>query len=304
MHIFLDVLWMTVQVLGLLLWSWIKFLLPSRPKSLDGETVLVTGGGSGIGRLMAVRFAQRGCTVILWDVNEKGNEETAVMIREAGGKVHAYTVDVSKMSTVTQAAAKVKQDVGEVSILVNNAGIIIGRTLLELTEAEFTRTMAINAMAHVWTFKAFLPDMIKRNHGHIVTIASVMGYLGLPKMADYCASKAAAQAIHETVEREALVAGADKINFTVVNPYLIHTGMFSGVAIDHDVLVQGLEPEYVADRILQAVQTNQRVLCMPRTMYALVSLKGLFPVNAYFVIEKFFNVWAAMDKFVGRNKTK
>ncbi|XP_022101490.1 epidermal retinol dehydrogenase 2-like [Acanthaster planci] len=291
MKIVIDVLWMTIKVLTLLVWSWIKWLLPSRPKSLDGETVLMTGAGSGIGRLMAVRFALKGCNLVLWDINQKGNEETAKMIKEAGGNAHAYTVDVSKMAAVSQAAAKVKQDVGEVSILVNNAGIVTGRTLLDLTEQE-------------WTLKAFLPDMIKCNHGHVVTIASIMAYVGLPKMADYCASKAAAKGIHESVEREVLVAGADKVKFTIVNPYLIHTGMFSGVAINHDILLQGLAPEYVADRILHAVQTNQQALFMPRTMYLLINLKSWLPDNSFIVIEKFFNVWKSMDKFIGRNKTK
>ena len=73
--------------------------------------------------------------------------------------------------------------------------------------------------------------MIKNNHGHIVTIASIAGYFGAPSMADYCMSKFAAVGLHESVEREALVAGAEKVNFTLVNPYLINTGMFKGVKV-------------------------------------------------------------------------
>ena len=73
--------------------------------------------------------------------------------------------------------------------------------------------------------------MIERNHGHVVTVASVMAFMGLPKLSDYSASKGAARAVHEAVQREVLQAGADKVNFTLVCPYLMHTGMFSGVKI-------------------------------------------------------------------------
>ncbi|XP_071804002.1 epidermal retinol dehydrogenase 2-like [Asterias amurensis] len=304
MNVVLGVLWLTVKLLGLLVWSWIKWLLPSRKKSLEGEVVLVTGAGSGIGRLMALKFSEKGSTLVLWDVNRQGNEETAQMIKDAGGKVSCYTVDVSKNEDVKQAARQVKQDIGEISMLVNNAGIVIGRTLLDLTEEQFTKTMAVNAMAHVWTLKAFLPDMMKRNHGHVVTLASVAAYQGLPKMADYSASKSAALNIHNAAMREVKMEGVDNVQFTVVNPYLINTGMFEGVKVDNDIIMQSLEPEFVAERILHAVQTNQEVLFLPRLMYFVLGLQPFLPVNCFLEIEKFFNVWGAMDAFVGRNKGK
>merc|ERR1712004_410783 len=89
-------------------------------KSIAGEIVLITGGGSGIGRLMALKLAKLGAVIVTWDVNTKGNEETVSMIQKIGGTAFAYTVDITNRQKIYAAAEEVKQDVGTVSILINN----------------------------------------------------------------------------------------------------------------------------------------------------------------------------------------
>merc|ERR1711962_965727 len=121
-----------------------------------------------------------------------GNEETAEQIRENGGKAYEYTVDISDSEEVYQAGLKVKRDVGNVTILVNNAGIVTGKPFLECPDHMIKKTMDVNINAHFWTLKAFLPSMIANNKGHIVNVASLAGLFGMRNLVDYSTSQFAA----------------------------------------------------------------------------------------------------------------
>ncbi|GMS85074.1 hypothetical protein PENTCL1PPCAC_7249, partial [Pristionchus entomophagus] len=233
-------------------------------KTVRGEICLITGAGSGIGRLMAIEFAKLGCTMVLWDINTAGNEETKAMLAKTGATVHAYTVDLSKREQINETAGKVVKDVGPVDILINNAGVVTGKNLIESPDEWIERTMAVNANACLFTAKNFLKSMIDRNHGHIVTIASVAGKFGGSGMVDYCASKHAAVGFHESLSAELRHLKVDGVKMTVVCPYLILTGMFNGFENKAPGLISNLEPEYVVDCVMEAVLTNKEELIMPK----------------------------------------
>ena len=112
----------------------------------------------------------------------------------------------------------------------NHLGIVSGSTLLETPDEKIVRTFDVNVLAHFWTLKAFLPEMISMKNGHIVNIASLAGHAGQKKLVDYCSSKFAAVGLDEAFKIEMKVLGHDFINSTVVCPYFISTGMFDGVA--------------------------------------------------------------------------
>ena len=114
----------------------------------------------------------------------------------------AYKVDISNKAAVYAAAQRVAEDIGNVSILINNAGIVTAKPLLDAPDERIIATMNVNSVAHFWTIKAFLPFMIEQNHGHIVTIASSAGTLGVAGLCDYCASKFAAVGIDESLRFE------------------------------------------------------------------------------------------------------
>ncbi|CAL1288191.1 unnamed protein product [Larinioides sclopetarius] len=200
-----------------------------RYKDIKGQTVLITGGGCGIGRLLALRFAQHGARIVVWDLNLNGAQETVKMVKDQGGEAFAYRCDVSQPQAVYDAAAKVKQEVGKVDILVNNAGIVTGKRLLDCPDEKIKKTFEVNSLAHFWTCKAFLPDMMAENKGHIVSIASLAGYTGAVRLTDYCASKFAAVGFEESLRLELHVEGYNEIISSVVCPYFINTGMFDGV---------------------------------------------------------------------------
>lgn len=275
-----------------------------RKKSIEGELVLITGAGSGIGRLQAIKFAAVGCDVVLWDINITGIEETAQMVRKTGRKAWYYACDVSKREKVYEAAAKVRREAGGVTILVNNAGIIAGKKFIDLNDDAIQKTMEVNSLAHAWMLKAFLPDMMRSNHGHIVTIASIMGELSAAGMSEYCMSKFAAVGLHEAVLRETRAAGKDGIHFTLVNPYTINTGMFEGTKIRYEMIVPTLEPDYVAGKVVEAVQTETALVRTPVLLHFMVLLKDILPQKAIFSMEDFFETHKAMDNFVGRRHIK
>ncbi|XP_070534812.1 epidermal retinol dehydrogenase 2-like [Ptychodera flava] len=295
----IEALFGMIGVWALVFWSWIKFFLPASKKSLDGEIVLVTGAGSGIGRLMSINFAKQGSTLVLWDINKDGNDETAEQIKQLGGKAHSYVVDVTKKEDVYRVAKQVTQEVGDVTILVNNAGVVAGKKLLDCPDELIERSMNVNAMSIFWTVKAFLPSMIAKNHGHLVTIASMAGSMGFPGLVEYCASKFAAVGLHESLMLEMDMQKVTGVQTTLVQPYWIDTGMFEGVTLD---LIPMLEPQYVVDKIIHAVQTNQRVLCLPKSMYLFPYFKSWMPVDATMLMGRISKSGNVMETFVGRQK--
>lgn len=119
--------------------------------------------------------------------------------------------------------------------------------------------------------KAFLPEMIEKNHGHIVTMASMAGLFGAAGLCDYCASKSAVIGFDESLRNELLRINKTGIATTVVCPNVINTGMFNGYSSS---LLPPLEPEYVADKIIEAVLTNQKILMLPKFMYFIYVFKG------------------------------
>lgn len=283
--------------------SIILYFIPRRLKykDINGEIALITGAGSGIGRLMALKFAERGAILVLWDINSEGNEETARMIKENGGKAFAYKVDITEKAAVYRTANKVMEEIGDVTILVNNAGIVSGKNFLDLDDKVVEKVFYVNAISHFWIIKPFLPRMIERNHGHLVTIASLAGLGGMPRLTDYCASKFAAVGLMESLYIELNAAGYNNIRTTTVCPYFINTGMFNGA--DSKVFSM-LQPEYVAEEVVSGVLSNKAMILMPRVFYFLNVLKSVIPVRSLLSLHEACGGFESMKAFTGRNMKK
>jgi len=280
----------------------VKLVLPQAlfEKDISGQVVLVTGGGSGIGRLMCLRFARLGAIVVTWDINEAGNKETVAMIKKEGNKAFDFKVDMTNREGIYAAAKETKSKVGKVSILVNNAGIVSGTALLDTSDEKIIRTFDVNIMAHFWTIKAFLPDMLDQKEGHLVNVASLAGHSGTNKLVDYCSSKFAAVGLDEALRVELFVQGhSDYIKTTVVCPYYISTGMFAGV---QSKLIPILEPEFVADNVISAVLTNKQIVLLPWWSYMLIALKAVMTEQAFMKLSQAFGFNCSMDQFQGRVK--
>jgi len=268
---------------------------------LANKNVLITGAAMGIGKLMAGLCAEQGAKLILWDINEEALNKTAEEFRALGTTVYTGTVNVTDRPAIEAAAQNIAAEAGPVDVLINNAGIVTGKSLLEASPAEIQRTFDINTLALFWMTRAFLPSMIERDSGHIVTIASAAGLVGTSKLVDYCSSKFAAVGFDEALRLEMKSKGY-KIQTTVVCPYYIDTGMFEGVKTRFSWLLPILKPEYAAKRIVTGIRRNHRRVVMPRFVF-LVSPIRVFPVWFFDALMAFFGVSKSMDEFKGHRES-
>ena len=263
-----------------------------------GAHVFITGAASGLGRLMALGAAARGARVSLLDRDAKGLDLVCGEIRARGGDARGFLVDLSDRAAVQAACAEVCQERGGVDILLNNAGIVSGKTLLECSDEGIERTFQVNVLASFWTVRAFLPDMLATGKGHIVTVASAAGLAGTSRLVDYSASKFAAVGFDESLRMELKRLGSP-VRTTVVCPFFIDTGMFEGVKTRFAWLLPILKPDYVVRRILGAIEGNRSRLIMPRFVMTVPVIRVL-PPFLFDAVLGFFGVNRSMDEFVGR----
>lgn len=276
---------------------------------IKGTNVLITGGASGIGRIMGRICLEKGASnLIVWDINQANIDKTEAELSdvkpaEAGvskGQIHSYIVNVSDPQAIKTAYEKVKSEVGEVDILVNCAGIVRGNnTFDKQTVQDIDLTMDINANAPMYVALAVLPDMLRRDRGHICNIASAAGMLGVPKLSVYCASKWAVIGWTESMRVE-LKQARSHVRVTSVAPYFINTGMFDGV---NSKVFPILDPEKTAAKIIRAVEAGKPFRGIPFAYHFIRIWQGLLPNFLFdFIFGKVFGVYSVMDHFTGRRK--
>jgi all-trans-retinol dehydrogenase (NAD+) len=263
----------------------------NRGTELDGATVLVTGGGNGIGRRMAIGAGRRGARVIVWD---RSAERAGQVAREVGGKTVPITVDITDKDAVREAAIKS----GPVDILVNNAGVVSGQRLLDATEEGIERTFAVNVLGLFWVTRAFLPGMLQRDRGTVVTVASAAGLVGVAKQTDYSASKHAAIGFDESLRAE-LRTMRSKVRTMVVCPYYVDTGMFAGVRTRVPWLLPILKEQRVAEAVLDGVEKGKRRVVLP-PIIGLVPTLRILPVPVFDRAADLLGVNQSMSQFTGR----
>lgn len=266
----------------------------------ENANVLITGGASGIGKIMGRMALERGAKrFIIWDINLAGIEQTRKEL-SSYGKVKGYVVNVADNDVVTAAYRKTMEDCGPIDILINCAGIVTSnKTFDQQTTEEIVRTMNINAIAPMFVARAMLPDMLKRNYGHICNITSAGGMLSNPKMSVYAASKWAATGWSDSVRIE-LEEMKSNVHVTTVTPYYINTGMFDGVKSS---IIPILKPEYVCKRIMRAIERNTRFRGIPFGFHFIRFCQAILPTTIFdFIFGKVVGIYHAMDEFTGRKR--
>ncbi|KAI7939655.1 hypothetical protein MJO29_014391 [Puccinia striiformis f. sp. tritici] len=217
------------------------------------QIVLVTGGSDGLGRVLVETLLLKHITVVVLDIKTYSDRE-----EEEEGDLKFYRCDVSDPKAIEAVAERIKEEVGSPTIIVNNAGIVHGKPILELDSAELQKTFGVNVFAHFYIYKAFLPDMIKRNSGHIVTMASILGHVGVSRVADYCASKSAAILLHQSLREELnSLYNAHGIRTTLVCPGLMNTKMFENVKTWNEFLFPKLSAHELMKKIIQSIDNEE-----------------------------------------------
>lgn len=165
---------------------------------------------------------------------------------------------MTSSADIAAAAREIRSNVGEPTILVNNAGVARGKTILETSDVDLRFTFDVNTFSHFRTVREFLPSMIERNHGMVVTVASWASWLTIPNMVDYGASKAAAMAFHEGLGAELTTRyNAPKVRTIMVNQGYTKTALFEGYDNGAPWLSPTLEPESIADAICKQIFTGK-----------------------------------------------
>ena len=272
-----------------------------------GKNVLITGGASGIGRIMGRICLEKGAAnLIVWDINQTNIDITEAELGSvkpkvkgaAQGHISSYIVNVADEKAISAIYEKVKKEVGEVDILINCAGIVRGNnTFDKQTVQDINLTMDINATAPMLVALNILPDMLRRNTGHICNIASAAGMLGVPKLSVYCASKWAVIGWTESMRIE-LKQARSAVKVTSVAPYFINTGMFDGV---NSKVFPILKPEKTAGKIIRAIEAGKSFRGIPFAYHFIRIWQGLLPNCLFdFIFGKVFGVYSVMDHFTGR----
>lgn len=292
--IILECLWLQIRIWIDVFYNLYLTIVPPPEKSVAGEIVLVTGAGHGIGREIALKYASLGSTVVCVDINEKGAAETVKEIKALGAsKAAAFKCDVSNREEVLEVAKKIVQEVGPVTVLVNNAGIMPTKPLLEHSAEEMRKIFDINMMAHFWLLQAFLPSMRERKHGHVVAVSSMCGQTGCTNLVPYCASKFAVRGFMESlfVEQYDLEPElADKVRFTTIYPYMVNTGLVKGHTVRFNNIMPILNPKMVAEEIVSAMRRNQLEASVPGWMFHFNRVLRLFPPTVPNMIRDFLQV--------------
>ncbi len=267
---------------------------------LENSNVLITGGASGIGKIMGRIALEKGAAcLVIWDINPASIEAAKTELEKLG-KVAGFVADVSDNDAVMDAYAKTIAECGEIDIVINNAGIVTSnKTFDKQTPEEITRTININTIAPMLVARAFLPDMLRRNRGHICNITSAGGMLGNPRMSVYGASKWGAIGWSESMRIE-LQSSKSNVHVTTVAPYYINTGMFDGVK---SRVFPILEPEYVAKKVMKAIRKNTVFAGIPFGFHFIRFWQGILPTRLFDIIfGEWFGIYHTMDNFTGRKK--
>lgn len=256
-------------------------------RDFKGNTALVTGAASGLGRELALSFAREGATVLLADIDAARLEETSGMLAREGAESRGYVVDVSDRGEVEAMAERVREEFGGLDVLVNNAGVFVWADFADTTLEDWEWLMGVNLWGPILTIKAFLPGMIARGSGHIVNVASLGGLVTMPTLSAYSATKFGLVGLTETLQHELEPLG---IAVTLVCPGNLRTPIIENVIVrgyDREKLVRmsygmmpRMAPEKAAALILRGMKRGRAMVVLTPMARFMHAVKRLSP-NLY-----------------------
>jgi short-subunit dehydrogenase len=269
-------------------------------KKFAKKNVLITGGASGIGKLMATTLASRGAIIIIVDINLEAANKVVDEIKSSGGKAHALYANLADIESLK----KCKNDVSSLGIsidmLVNNAGVVFGGEFELLTLEKHLLTFKINLDGLVAMTHLFFNDLRQSTESNIVNIASASGFIGLPYGSSYASSKWAVIGFSESLRLELLERKITNLHVTTVCPSYISTGMFDGVKAP--LFLPWLRPETIVEKIIQGVEKNSAFVKEPFVVKWIDLLKGILPLKIFTLSNKLLGVSTSMAHWKGRTK--
>jgi NAD(P)-dependent dehydrogenase (short-subunit alcohol dehydrogenase family) len=261
---------------------------------LQGRTAVVTGAAGGIGRGIALSLARRGCHLALLDIDAAALARTAAEIATHGVHVSEHHLDVADREAVAAFPPRVIAEHSGVDLLVNNAGVALGGTFEEVTEADFEWLFGINFWGVVRMTRAFLPLLHKSKEARIVNVSSLFGLIAPPGQTAYAASKFAVRAFSESLRHE---LAATRICVTVVHPGGIATSIAKNSRLPRNLSANEaterrkfyesyltMPPEVAGEIITRGVENREARILVGSDAKRAALLERLMPVNYWNVL--------------------
>ena len=246
---------------------------------------------------MARRFAAEGAHLQLTDIDEAHLTAVADELLADGYQARAHLLDVSDSDQVRALVDVVHEDGGQIDVLVNNAGVVFGGAFLDVPIEAHITTLQVNALGPVMLTHAFLPDLISRQDAHLVNIASAGGYLPVPWITTYAASKWATLGFSESIQAELVALGHQHVHVTTVCPGYVSTGMFDGAKAP--LLSSWLTADQIADKVVEAVLHNRTHVREPFMVKTIPALKGLLPEAGFNALLQLLGLTTSMRTWHG-----
>lgn len=264
--------------------------------TLEKKNVVITGAASGIGKKMSLRFARQKANLALIDMDETRLANTEKELNTFSVRIQTYRCDVSQKNQIEQIADRIKKDFNFIDILINNAGVVTGKPILDTRFEELKKVLDTNLMAVIWLTKQFLPAMIAGNSGHIVNVASAAGLIGVPGMVDYCASKFGVVGFSDALRLEMKKFGYHGVKVSCICPSFVATGMFAGVK--PPLFTSWLDPDRVANEVVRNILRGRAYLKIP-FFVKLIPLFRCLPTSLFDRIGKMMGLDRVMNNFRG-----
>ncbi|MFW9875993.1 MAG: SDR family NAD(P)-dependent oxidoreductase [Candidatus Thorarchaeota archaeon] len=262
-------------------------------KELKGKSCFITGAASGIGRSLAIELAKEGMNLYITDINIEDLENVRKEIEEIGVKVFSTKCDVSKFEDWVKNEEDFRSNLGDIDLLVNNAGIAIGGNILQLEIEDWEKVLGVNLWSIIYSLKTFVPRMIAKGSGHLVNVASGAGIFGSPEPLPYVTTKFAVVGLSEALFGNLNGLG---INISVICPWVIATNIWSTSEMKvpqkliEDVgkekieeimnevregfLEMAVSPDDVAKIYVKEIKENKLYICDNKDYFNILAMKG------------------------------
>ncbi len=252
-------------------------------KQLKNRVAVITGAGSGMGRALSIGLANEGCSLALVDFDKKGLDETRKLLDASNVKITSHVADVTDRKKMESLPEEIIKEHGRINILINNAGVGLYKTITDVPIEDIEWVMNINFWGVVYGCKFFLPCLQKEKEAHIVNVSSLLGFVSIPKLGPYSASKFAVCGFTEALWSEMRGTG---VGVSLVYPGAVKTNILNTARFDSEDTEKGLKKvmarlgptaEKAAKKIIKGIKQNKYRVRICTETYFMDWGKRLFP---------------------------